>query len=97
MAELKRLELIVKKTSNNKNKSISYVYQVVEDGKVLCERKTNRVYVACAVTKYIPQGETEPIYHAPYYFGRLDLVGKGDSKNFAERKTAYAFAYVKKM
>lgn len=91
--ELKRLELIVKETPNNKN--TFYVYQVVEDGKVLCERKSSRKYVACAVTKRIPEGETEPIYYAPYYFGRLDLIGKGDSKNFTERSSAYGFAYIK--
>lgn len=91
MAELKKLELVVKETPNNKN--TSYIYQVIEDGKILCERKSSRVYVACAVTKNEVAGSVS--FGAPFYFGRLDLIGKGDSKNFMNWPSAYAIAYVK--
>lgn len=47
-------------------KSEKYLYQVIDrDGEVLSERRSNRDYVACTVG-----GE--------YYFGRIDLIGKGD-------------------
>lgn len=92
MAELKKLELVVKETNN---KSGRYLYQVMENDKVLCERRSNRVYVACAVTRYTVEGETDYRYGSPFYFGRLDLINKGSSKNFATYNSAYAFAYVK--
>ena len=47
-------------------KNGKYHYQVVdENGKILSERKSNREYVAATIT-------------GSFYFGRLDLIGKGD-------------------
>ena len=56
-------KLIVTET---KNKSGKYHYQVIDEtGKVISERKSNREYVACTI-------------NGSYYFGRIDLIGKGD-------------------
>ncbi len=57
-----------------KNKAAKFTYNVIEDGVVLAERKSNREYVACYVSQYAP-GKFE----LPYFFGRIDLIGKGDS------------------
>lgn len=56
--------LTVKETGN---KSSKFHYQVINDttGEVVSERKSNRVYVACTI-------------HGEFYFGRIDLIGKGD-------------------
>lgn len=49
-------------------KNGKFHYQVIdENGNVISERKSNREYVACTIN-----GGT--------YWGRLDLVGKGDYK-----------------
>lgn len=49
-------------------KNGKFHYQVIdESGSVISERKSNREYVACTIN-----GGT--------YWGRLDLVGKGDYK-----------------
>lgn len=53
-----------------------YHYKVVEEGKVLAERKSKRDYVAAAV-----QENGDGTYSAGYFFGRLDLIGKGDSSH----------------
>lgn len=48
------------------NKAGKFHYQVIDEtGAVISERKSNREYVACTI-------------HGQYYFGRLDLIGKGD-------------------
>jgi hypothetical protein len=58
-----RYFLIVTETGS---KAARFHYQVVdEEGTVYSERRSNREYVACTIT-----GE--------FYFGRLDLIGKGD-------------------
>jgi hypothetical protein len=55
--------LNVKETGN---KAAKYHYTVTDEtGKVISERKSNREYVACTIG-------------GGYYFGRLDLIGKGD-------------------
>lgn len=54
------------KVTETKNKSGRYHYQVVDElGNVLTERRSNRLYVACTI-------------NGQYYFGRMDLIGKGD-------------------
>ena len=54
------------KVTETNNKSSKFHYQVIdENGTLISERKSNREYVACT-----PYGST--------YFGRLDLIGKGD-------------------
>ena len=55
--------LIVKETGN---KAAKFIYEVIdESGNVITTRKSNREYVACTV-------------NGQYFFGRLDLIGKGD-------------------
>lgn len=54
--------LVVKETGS---KAAKYFYSVVdESGMVVSTRTSNRVYVACTID-------------GSYYFGRVDLVGKG--------------------
>ena len=49
------------------------IYQVVdESGKVISQRVSARVYVACSI-------------NGDYYFGRMDLVGKGDYASMLQR------------
>lgn len=56
-------KLIVTETGNKAGK---YHYQVVDEtGKVISQRRSNREYVAATIC-------------GSYYFGRLDLIGKGD-------------------
>jgi hypothetical protein len=49
------------------NKGPRYHYYVTEEGSsdIISERKSNREYAACTI-------------NGQYYFGRLDLIGKGD-------------------
>jgi len=55
--------LNVKETGN---KAAKFHYTVTdENGTIMSERKSNREYVACTI-------------HGQFYFGRLDLIGKGD-------------------
>jgi hypothetical protein len=54
------------KVNITNNKSAKFHYQVVdENGTIISERKSNREYVACTI-------------HGSFYFGRIDLIGKGD-------------------
>jgi hypothetical protein len=56
-------KLIVHET---KSKAAKFHYQVVDEaGNVLTSRNSNREYVACTIC-------------GSYFFGRLDLIGKGD-------------------
>jgi hypothetical protein len=51
-------------------KNGKFHYQVIdENGNVISDRKSNREYVACTV-------------NGSMYFGRLDLIGKGDHGRF---------------
>lgn len=55
--------LNVKETGS---KAARFHYTVTDEtGTVISERKSNRQYVACTI-------------NGQYYFGRLDLIGKGD-------------------
>lgn len=59
----KTYKLQVKETGNKAGK---FHYQVIDEaGNVLSERRSNREYVACTA-------------NGSHYFGRLDLIGKGD-------------------
>lgn len=56
-------ELVVTTTGNKAGK---FHYKIVDlNGKVISERKSNREYVAATI-------------NGQFYFGRLDLIGKGD-------------------
>lgn len=48
-------------------KSAKFFYQVINDttGEVVTTRNSNREYVACTI-------------NGAFFFGRLDLIGKGD-------------------
>lgn len=60
---MKKFTLSVKETNN---KAARFHYTVTdENGTIICERKSNRVYVAC-------------LSNGSMFFGRLDLIGKGD-------------------
>ncbi len=52
-------------------KSAKFCYQVINDatGAIVSVRNSNREYVACTI-----KGD--------FYFGRLDLIGKGDHGRF---------------
>ena len=80
---MKQLEL--RKTPKGKK----ILYEVIEDGKVLTSRSSDRVYVAAAV---VQNGD---VFECPWYFGRMDLVGKGDSKRAIDSGRVYAMATVK--
>lgn len=75
--------LTVTETSNKAGK---YHYQVIQmidgqPGPVISERKSNRKSIACDI-------------HGHYYFGRIDLVGKGD---YARRNETTPIAYLEKL
>lgn len=60
------------KITQTNNKAGKYHYQVIdENGVVISERKSNREYVACTV-------------NGGMYFGRLDLIGKGEHGRFTK-------------
>lgn len=107
MKELKQLRLVFKEISslksNNGAKSIKYKYQVLNDeGEVLCERQSNRLYVACYVERlevldHKDRKIGEPaiiVYKAPFFFSRKDLIGRGDSRTFTNWNTSYGIAYL---
>jgi len=54
------------KVTETKSKTSKFHYQVIdENGTIISERKSNREYVACTADGSL-------------YFGRLDLIGKGE-------------------
>lgn len=78
--------LLLQKKLVNKKHTI-YSYEVIEDGKVIAKRRSNREYVACFVVKNGMAFET------PNFFGHSSLIGKGDSKRLYENKAhLYAIA-----
>jgi hypothetical protein len=59
----------LKKTETN-NKKAKFFYEVVnENDEVISTRHSNREYVACTI-------------RGTFYFGRLDLIGKGEHGRF---------------
>lgn len=51
-----------------------YHYRVFdESGIVISQRKSNRVYVACTI-------------NGLFYFGRIDLIGKGDHGRYVKQR-----------
>lgn len=64
--------LLVKTTKSGK-----FLYSVSdEDGTLLATRSSSREYVACYVEK-----SSSGKFSLPFFFGRIDLVGKGDSQH----------------
>lgn len=68
------------KVTETKNKAGKFHYQVIdENGTIISERKSNREYAACTI-------------NGAFYWGRIDLIGKGDYKNilaYAEKRSKY--------
>lgn len=87
---MKNLEL--RKT----HKGNKILYEVIEDDKVIATRISviDRNYVACAVTEKVKNGE--PFFHAEFFFGRMDLIGKGSSKWVFDNSRVYAVARLTK-
>ena len=70
--------LNVKETGN---KAAKFHYTVTdENGTVISTRSSNREYVACTIC-------------GSFYFGRLDLIGKGDHGNYLKMCAGYARDY----
>jgi len=65
------MKLVLTKTEN---KNGTFTYKVIDEaGKIIDTRMSKRGnYIACSVA-------------GNYYFSRLDLIGKGDSKKFFDR------------
>jgi hypothetical protein len=102
MSETKRLELV--KKPYGKLKGVDrFRYQVYENNVILCQRVSCKNYVACYVTKweYLDHPHRKigdppaTIYETPYFFSRVDLMGKGDSRHFLSNPNAYGIAYLK--
>jgi hypothetical protein len=82
---MKKLKI---KVTETKNKAGVFLYEVIgEDGSVIATRRSNRTYVACYV-----YGNAQEGYTTQYWFGRYDLVDKGDSARYNARAHAYALA-----
>jgi hypothetical protein len=63
------MKYILKVTETN-NKAGKFLYEVVdENGAILCQRRSNRVYAAATI-------------FGNFFFGRVDLIGKGDHGRF---------------
>lgn len=51
-------------------------YEIYQDGKKLCSRQSNRVYVACYVEQ-TAGAEPNREFSATHFFSRPELIGKG--------------------
>ncbi len=81
---MKVLQLVkVELKQGNKNR---YRYEVVENGTVLVTRHSNQEYVACFVeeTKNTMGASIKYTYGCPFFFGRLELIGKNASGKLVE-------------
>lgn len=59
--------------TETRNKAGKFHYQVKDEiGNVISERKSNREYIAATID-------------GSFYFGRLDLIGKGDHGRYLKR------------
>lgn len=66
--------LNVKETGNKAGK---FHYSVTdENGNIISERKSNNEYVACTI-------------NGRFYFGRIDLIGKGDHGKYLKFCAGY--------
>lgn len=69
-------KLNVKETGN---KAAKFHYTVTDEaGNIISERNSNREYVACTIS-------------GSYYFGRLDLIGKGDHAKTLKYNAGYRY------
>lgn len=74
-----------KKETNKKNQAFEYSV-TDEAGNVLMTRGSNREYIAVMVC----QDKDGKIYVPNFFFSRLDLVGKGDSRYEVKNQIATA-------
>jgi hypothetical protein len=85
-AQMKNLTL---KVTDTGRKNGRFHYQIFEGDTVLCDRHSNKGgYVAALVS-----GQPGTC-SAPFFFSRLDLVGKSDSKHLYESGKAYGLAVI---
>ena len=63
-----------------------FLYKIYHDENFLCMRSSDRLYVACYVRLV---GDK---YDAPFFFSRLDLIGKGASTGFGNKPECYGLA-----
>lgn len=84
---MKHLELRV--THNQGRKSGEYTYEVIENTVVLYRTISNRIYTAMLMVGSYATGLS-----AANRFGRMSLVGKGDSKTLYESGKAYGLAVI---
>lgn len=80
---MKHLQLLVTEVGRRDGR---FLYQIMEGGRELAHRRSNRVYMAALVMS----NEDFTQFSVPYFFGRLDLIGKGDSRHVLAH--AYAVA-----
>ena len=66
------LQLERKITGSKKNR---FLYLVYQNGEVIAQRHSNRDYLACFVTR------SDVGYDCPYFFSRVDLIGRGGSSS----------------
>lgn len=76
---MKKLKLVKEKIRGG------YAYKIFEDTLLLCSRKSKNEYVACYVVYQEIRKDSNTTkweYSAPFFFSRIDLIGKGDSRYF---------------
>ena len=60
------------KVTEINTKGAKFLYEVIDEvGNIISQRKSNREYVACTIK-------------GSFYWGRLDLIGKGDYKKILD-------------
>ena len=57
---------------NKEVKGSNFVYTVTKNGEIVSQRVSKRDYIACTID-------------GDFYFGRLDLIGKGDHGRLIKR------------
>lgn len=87
---MKTLRLI--KTENSTGRK--YTYQVFNLDKFLCEKKSDKDYVAMSVDKTLNAETNKSVYAVSYSFPSLETVGKGQSAEAFEKGTFYGIAYL---
>ena len=72
------------KVTETGNKAAKFHYQVINDetGEVVSQRKSNNDYVACTI-------------NGQFYFGRLNLIGKGEHGNQLKFENGFRWVRVR--
>lgn len=78
---------IIKKKVGNQG---LFEYQVLDsEGKIIGKRTTERTYVACGITSHPNKSGDAPQYIVRNWFGRKDLIGKGESSRYFGKPGSY--------